>query len=63
MLLLEAMDLLSPSIIESQLDSKRLGKPIHHYFQLDSTNDIADQLATDGAPEGTMVVAEHQTHG
>lgn len=57
------MDLLLPSLIERQLDSIRLGKPIHHYVQLGSTNDIADQLASDGAPEGTMVVTEHQTHG
>jgi len=57
------MDSLLPSLIKRQLDSKRLGKPIHHYVRLGSTNDIADQLASAGAPEGTMVVTEHQTHG
>ena len=57
------MDLLLPSHIKPKLRSKRLGQPIHHYLQLGSTNDTAEQLASEGAPEGTIVVTEYQTHG
>ncbi len=33
------------------------------YDVLDSTNDTAKELASLGAPEGTVVLAEHQTQG
>jgi len=34
------------------------GSRIVHLASVGSTNDLAGQLATDGAPEGTLVVAE-----
>jgi BirA family biotin operon repressor/biotin-[acetyl-CoA-carboxylase] ligase len=54
------------------LDVERLqiGLPLHglgeslHFFQsIGSTNDHAMSLARDGAPHGTLVVAEEQTEG
>ena len=36
---------------------------MHHFETLDSTNDLAKELAAQGAPEGTVVVAETQTGG
>lgn len=36
---------------------------IHHFTQVESTNATAKQLAFDGAPEGTLVVADVQTQG
>jgi BirA family biotin operon repressor/biotin-[acetyl-CoA-carboxylase] ligase len=54
------------------LDVERLqnGLPLHglgaslHFFQsIGSTNDYAMSLARDGAPHGTLVVAEEQTEG
>ncbi len=40
-----------------------LGKPLHVYQEIGSTNDEAMKLAISGAVEGTMVIAETQTHG
>ena len=40
-----------------------LGRSIHHLETTDSTNRVADDLAREGAPHGTVVVAEHQTAG
>jgi BirA family biotin operon repressor/biotin-[acetyl-CoA-carboxylase] ligase len=36
---------------------------VHHFETLNSTNDLAKELAAQGAPEGTVVVAEAQTGG
>ena len=40
-----------------------MGRDIHYFDSLPTTMDVADQLANDGAPEGTTVVANHQTAG
>ena len=39
------------------------GKPLYKYQIVRSTNDLALQLAREGAPEGTLVLAEAQTGG
>ena len=36
---------------------------IHYFDTIDSTNTYAKQLAANGAPEGTVVIADHQTGG
>ena len=58
-----APDLLLPEFIYPRLKSHRLGKTIHHLLETGSTNDAACQLAEQGAPEGTLVLAEKQTQG
>jgi len=58
-----AQDLLLPEFIYPRLKSHRLGKTIHHLLETGSTNDGARQLAEQGAPEGTLVLAEEQTQG
>ncbi len=45
------------------LTTKTLGRTIHIKAQTTSTNDIAKQLARDGASEGTVVLAEQQHQG
>jgi BirA family biotin operon repressor/biotin-[acetyl-CoA-carboxylase] ligase len=40
-----------------------LGEPLHFYPEIGSTNDIAIDLANQGASHGTLVVAEAQTAG
>lgn len=35
----------------------------HHFPQLDSTNDLLKSLAKQGAPHGTVVLADSQTNG
>jgi len=56
-------DLLLPHLIKSELRAKIFGRDIHHYFQVGSTNDVAYQLAQEGAVEGTLVLAEEQICG
>ena len=58
-----AQDLLLPESILPHLKSRRLGTTIHHFLETGSTNDAARQLAEQGAPEGTLVLAEKQTQG
>ena len=45
------------------LMTKRLGQHIHYEESVDSTQKIALRLSLDGAPEGTVVIAEEQTAG
>jgi BirA family biotin operon repressor/biotin-[acetyl-CoA-carboxylase] ligase len=45
------------------LASRWLGRHIHFYQDLDSTNRVAQELARQGAAEGTAVVAERQLSG
>jgi len=44
-------------------ETKVIGQKIHHFTEVSSTNDVAKELATLGAKEGTIVVAEVQTRG
>ena len=36
---------------------------LHYYPSLPSTNDLAKTMARQGAPEGTVIIAGHQTGG
>lgn len=42
---------------------KPWGELIHHYPTLESTNTLAKSLAAQGAPAGTVILADHQTGG
>ena len=61
--LIRSPDLLTPAEIKPILKTKWIGKTIHHFHTLDSTNSKAYQLALDGAEEGEVVVAESQEKG
>ncbi|RST73644.1 biotin--[acetyl-CoA-carboxylase] ligase [Siminovitchia acidinfaciens] len=45
------------------LETERFGRSVHYFDSLESTQKAAYQLAYDGAPEGTLVIAEEQTSG
>ena len=50
--------------LESNADRIRpFGSRVVHLAVVGSTNDVAAVLATDGAPEGTLVIADAQTAG
>jgi BirA family transcriptional regulator, biotin operon repressor / biotin---[acetyl-CoA-carboxylase] ligase len=49
--------------VERALAGRRLGHPVHVFAEIGSTNDEAKRLAAEGAPEGTLVLAETQTAG
>jgi BirA family transcriptional regulator, biotin operon repressor / biotin---[acetyl-CoA-carboxylase] ligase len=56
-------DILAPSLIRPELGENEIGHRMVHYFRADSTNAIAGRMAAEGAPHGTVVVAEEQTAG
>lgn len=49
--------------LANQLQTRFLGKPLHFFPLLDSTNTHAMSLARAGAPEGTVVIADAQSGG
>jgi BirA family biotin operon repressor/biotin-[acetyl-CoA-carboxylase] ligase len=61
--LIQAPDLLTPSEIRPLLTTKWMGRTIHYFQSIDSTNSKAYQLALQGAKEGEVVIAESQVEG
>lgn len=47
--------------IEAAMKTKKMGHPLYFYPETDTTNDRIRELALEGAPEGTLAVAELQT--
>ncbi|HWY59326.1 MAG TPA: biotin--[acetyl-CoA-carboxylase] ligase [Terriglobales bacterium] len=56
-------DLLLPDMLAPQLHGTIFGKHIHHYYKIGSTNTVAMEAASAGAPEGSVFLAEQQTAG
>lgn len=54
---------LRPDEIEKGLKTKRLGRKIHYFAEIDSTNLEACKLAERRAGEGEVVIADTQTRG
>lgn len=49
--------------IREKLQTKVIGKTIHCFSEVASTNDLAKEMAAIGAKEGTVIIAETQTRG
>jgi BirA family biotin operon repressor/biotin-[acetyl-CoA-carboxylase] ligase len=56
-------DLLLPDMLAPQLQGTIFAKHLHHYYKIGSTNTVAMEAATAGAPEGSVFLAEQQTAG
>ena len=56
-------DILSPSAITSNLETRFIGQRVLYYPSLASTNEVAKEEARRGAVAGTVVVAGEQTAG
>lgn len=56
-------DLLKPEEIKAKLFTQEFGRNIYYFDDIDSTNKKAKQLAIDGCPHGTAVIAEAQNLG
>jgi len=54
---------LDAAILTPGLRTRIIGKSLHYFSRLESTNDTARGLADQGAPEGTVVVAREQSAG
>ncbi len=61
--LVEIPDQLGEAQIAPLLASGELGRKIHHFEEVESTNDEAHRLAEAGALHGEVVVADFQTRG
>jgi BirA family biotin operon repressor/biotin-[acetyl-CoA-carboxylase] ligase len=61
--LTQSPDLLLPLEIRPFLGTKWMGKKIHYFKTIESTNSVAYQLASKGAGEGELVIAESQEKG
>ena len=61
--LISAPDRLTKIELESQLNTRRIGKKVYSYKEIDSTNDAASRMASEGEPEGNVVISEYQTKG
>lgn len=55
-------DILTMSEVEEYLDTDFIGRNIHYYESLSSTNIKAKEIAVDGV-EGTVIISEEQTKG
>jgi BirA family biotin operon repressor/biotin-[acetyl-CoA-carboxylase] ligase len=49
--------------LRDQLPRSGLGKPFYYFPTIGSTNDEAKARAEEGAPHGTLIVADEQTRG
>lgn len=56
-------DTLIPAEIQSALDTRLVGREVVYFQETDSTNVRAHELGEAAAPEGTVVVADHQVAG
>jgi BirA family biotin operon repressor/biotin-[acetyl-CoA-carboxylase] ligase len=56
-------DHLDVAMLQQLLTTQTFGRPLYVLTQTTSTNDEVKALAMGGAPEGTVVLAEQQTHG
>lgn len=56
-------DVVLPAEMGAGLTGQWLRGPVEHFVTLPSTNDLAKDLAGQGYPEGTVVVAESQSAG
>jgi BirA family transcriptional regulator, biotin operon repressor / biotin---[acetyl-CoA-carboxylase] ligase len=56
-------DLLLPAMLTPMLRGTLFERGVRHFFKIDSTNVAAMASAQEGAPEGTVFVAEEQTAG
>ena len=54
---------ISPTSLRRRLKTKFVGHHILYYPVTSSTMDVAKQAIRDGAAEGTIVIADHQTAG
>jgi len=56
-------DLLLPEILKPLLRGTIFSSHLHHFYKIGSTNTAAMAAASEGAPEGSVFLAEEQTAG
>lgn len=61
--LVEKPDIIVPEELKILLPDAALGQEFYYFREVSSTNDLAKKMASEGAPEGSVVVAEQQLKG
>lgn len=56
-------DTIASQEVGSRLKTRRMGKEIRYFSQIDSTNQYAKRIAEEGALDGTLIIADEQTAG
>lgn len=56
-------DLLLPEILQPMIRGTIFKERVHHFYKIGSTNTAAMNAAAEGAPEGSVFLAEEQTAG
>lgn len=56
-------DILAPQLLLRLLRGTPFARRILHFFETESTNDVAMRLGEQGEPHGTLIIAERQTAG
>lgn len=56
-------DIIAAEEVESRLKTVWAGHPVKYFGEITSTNQYAKRIGEEGAPEGTLVVADEQTQG
>jgi BirA family transcriptional regulator, biotin operon repressor / biotin---[acetyl-CoA-carboxylase] ligase len=56
-------DLLLPDVLSPLVQGTIFDNQIHHYYKIGSTNTVAMEAGSAGAPEGSVFLAERQTAG
>lgn len=56
-------DVLTPDLLRKYVKGKLFGRRFYHFFETDSTNRVAMELAYAGEEEGVVILAETQTAG
>ena len=61
--IIDGPDVMTAEEVESLLETEWAGKPVVYYPETDSTNIRIRHLGDEGAPHGTLAVADRQTAG
>ncbi|MEC7711115.1 MAG: biotin--[acetyl-CoA-carboxylase] ligase [Thermoproteota archaeon] len=61
--LIDDTEKLLPWEITNNLKTKLIGKRVYYFQEIDSTQNFAQQIASDRKEEGTIIIAEKQTAG
>jgi len=61
--LIQEGDSLNAEALSVELKTSKLVSKIEHFDSIDSTNTLAKLKASEGAPEGTLIVADEQVKG
>jgi BirA family biotin operon repressor/biotin-[acetyl-CoA-carboxylase] ligase len=61
--LISIPDIITPAEITSVMNTNFIGRTIHFFDEIESTNNYAKKIAYEGCEDGTIVIAEKQTAG